>query len=143
MQSMVQNVGFFKIFLFVFLTSLAFSNNLIEVLVCWVGVNISLYALFVKGGVRSVEAGLKYFLVGLLVTCLVFFAAILFFFEYLSLDFAVFNFINFYDPSSGEGVVGLSYLQRLVVLLLVSAFLFKLGAFPFHFYLADVYHSAG
>lgn len=106
------------------------------------GLNISLYALFVKGGVQSVEAGLKYFLVGLLVTCLLFFAVILFFFEYFSLDFSAFNFINLYGSPLSGSEVGLSYLQRVVVLLALTAFVFKLGAFPFHFYLADVYHSA-
>lgn len=137
-----RGVDIFSFFFYLFATSLAFSNNLVEILACWVGVNVSLYALFIKGSVHSVEAGLKYFLVGLLVTCLLFFSTVVYSLEYFSFDMSYFNYLTAHGlGDSGVLAVGLTFTQRLVLITLVVSFLFKLGAFPFHFYVADLYQS--
>ena len=137
-----KSIDVFSSFFYLFATSLAFSNNLVEMLACWVGVNVSLYALFIKGSVHSVEAGLKYFLVGLLVTCLLFFSTVVYSLEYFSFDISYFNYFAGYGVgSSGLVTLGLTFTQRLVLATLVVSFLFKLGSFPFHFYVADIYQS--
>lgn len=136
-----RSIDIFSSFFYLFATSLAFSNNLVEILACWVGVNVSMYALFIKGSIHSVEAGLKYFLVGLLVTCLLFFSTVVYSLEYFSFDISYFNYFTTQGLGYSGVALGLTFTQRLVLTTLVVSFLFKLGAFPFHFYVADLYQS--
>lgn len=136
----------FSIFFYLFLTSLALSNNLIELLVSWVGLNISLYAIFMRNGLHLniVETGLKYFIVGLLVTCLLFFSSIIYSIIYSSFSLLGFNYLISLNEVSHNGLLvhSINITQKFITILIVFSFLFKLGAYPFSFYVADVYENS-
>lgn len=98
--------------------------------------NVSLYGLMLQGSRYSVEAATKYFLLGAASTGLLFFGVFLHFVEYGSISYSTFSFII----SSGLTALPiLSTTQIVAFTCVLAAFLFKLGVYPFHFYLTAVY----
>jgi NADH-quinone oxidoreductase subunit N len=89
----------------------------------------------------SSEGSLKYFILGAISSCLLLYGISLIYGSLVSqhLDFT-FEGLKTY-LSMGEA--GLSYVFILGCLLFVSGLLFKLSAFPFHFWAPDVYSAAG
>jgi len=136
---------FLNYFFLIFLSSLAISNNLILFFISWVGLNVSLYGILLRGfNSYNIEIILKYFLSGAIITATLLLSISFFYLEFFTfnIDNASYVFLN--NDSSligGADLVRISNLQKLFFLLIVSVFLFKLGAFPFHFYLGDIYEA--
>jgi len=137
-----------------FLTTLAISNNLVLFFISWVGLNVSLYGILLKGfNSYNVEMTLKYFLSGAIITTFLLVGIVFFYLEFFSFNISIASYIYFNNDSllpifSGNvlnnnttTLVEISTIQRSFFLIFISTFLFKLGAFPFHFYISDMYQA--
>ena len=128
-----------------FLTALIFSHNLIFFFISWVGINVSLYGslLFSTNKTRIVtEAVSKYFIVGVLVTVTFLFSTLLYLVSYGTYSTESLSFIVYKGLSNSELLTSpaLAPIEVFFYSANISLFLFKLGAFPFHFYLPDIYN---
>lgn len=136
---------FLNYFFLVFLLSLAVSNNLILFFIGWVGLNVSLYGILLKGfNSYNIEIILKYFLSGAIVTSLLLLSISFFYLEFFTFNIDIVSYVYLNNDSLLIGDIGLikiSTLQKLFFFIIISVFLFKLGAFPFHFYLGDIYEA--
>lgn len=132
------------IFLF-FLATLAVSNNLILFFIGWVGLNVSLYGILLKGfNSYNIEITLKYFLSGAIVTSFLLLGIAFYYLEFFTFNTDVVSYIFFNNDSlllAQNTNANISELQKIFFFILISVFLFKLGAFPFHFYLGDIYEA--
>lgn len=124
-------------------------NDFICLFLCIELQGLSFYVLscFRKNSDYSIEAGIKYFITGAIASCFMLFG--------ISLIYGISGSINFLElkqifsslpqPSLSEAFSG-SYTPfvglNLGLAFLFSALLFKLGAAPFHFWVADVYEGA-
>lgn len=140
MLSILNNYFFFS-----FLTTLAVSNNLALFFISWVGLNISLYGILLKSfNSFNKEITLKYFISGSIVTMFLLFSFLLYFFDFFSLSFSSASYIFFSTENLDNSDCAFFYVssqQRVFYAILVCSLLFKLGSFPFHFYLADMYQA--
>lgn len=131
-------------FFFLFLTSLAVSDNLVLFFISWVGLNISLYGILLKSfNSYNKEITLKYFISGSIMTMFLLFSVLIYFLDYFTLSINTSSYIYLFTENLQMDVIvnDVSTLQKVFYSILLSALLFKLGAFPFHFYLADMYQS--
>lgn len=137
-----------NIFLIVFSTSLLLSHNLIYFFISWVGLNISLYSSILGAGtehnrknIGPSEVIIKYFIIGAMLTTFFLFTMVLFSLNYLTFDFNTISYYYLLNSSLIENsvVINLNLSEKLFYITIIALLLFKLGAFPFHFYLADVY----
>jgi NADH-quinone oxidoreductase subunit N len=98
-------------------------------------------ATFRKNSVFSVEAGVKYFIFGSIISCILLFALSLLYGSVGTLNFHDLNLLFFSFPFSNEYFgVNVSVVFSLILISIV--FLFKLGVVPFHFWVPDVYEGA-
>jgi NADH-quinone oxidoreductase subunit N len=111
------------------------------------GLSFYVLACFRKNSDYSIEAGIKYFITGAIASCFMLFGISLIYGISGSINFLELKqlFSSFGQPSISEAFsgahtpfVGLN----LGLAFLFSALLFKLGAAPFHFWVADVYEGA-
>ena len=138
-------VNILKSFLFIFLSTMLCSHNLIYFFISWVGLNISLYSILLGAGtihneknVGPSEITLKYFVVGAMLTIFFLFSMVLYAVNYLTFDYNTLSYFylkNLNDFSS----ININLSEKTFYGALTSLLLFKLGAFPFHFYLRDIY----
>lgn len=132
-------------FFFLFLTTLAVSDNLVLFFIGWVGLNISLYGILLKSfNSYNKEITLKYFISGSIITMFLLFSTLLYFIDYytFSLSSSSYLFLNTDSVLGSFGsIFSVSKSQKVFYTVLVCSMLFKLGSFPFHFYLADMYQS--
>jgi len=131
-------------FFFIFLTSLALSNNLILFFISWIGMNITLYGILLKSyNTYNKEITLKYFVSGSVVTIFILFSILLYFLDYQSFNIESSSYLYFINNLmiDSYNIIFISKIQKIFYTLIISAFLFKLGAFPFHFYIPDMYSS--
>lgn len=139
MLAILNNYLFFS-----FLLTLAMSNNLVLFFISWVGLNISLYGIILKGfNSYNKEVTLKYFISGSIITIFILFGILLYFMDYFSFSITDSNYL-FFNKLSLIQINEIAYIsknQKIFYCLIISAFLFKLGSFPFHFYLADIYEA--
>lgn len=130
-----------KLFLLLFLTTIIFSHNLIYFFISWVGLNISLYGILLAGRWANnsvTEMTVKYFTVGAMLTVFFLFTMTLYAINYLSFNIDTLSFV-FLKNLTENYIFYLNLTQKIFYTTLISLFLFKLGAFPFHFYLNDIY----
>lgn len=119
--------------------ALALADNLVEFVIAWVVLNVGLYGLILRSVTSyAAETVVKYFLVGAVTTGLVFFGLFLHFVQYGSVFYSS---IEFLINSNITSMPVLSTAQSVAFLLVFVAFLFKLGAYPFHFYLPAMYEG--
>jgi NADH-quinone oxidoreductase subunit N len=81
---------------------------------------------------------------GAIITALLLLSISFFYLEFFTFNFDSVSYIFLNSDSSLISDVAkfrISNLQKLFFLLTISIFLFKLGAFPFHFYLGDIYEA--
>lgn len=90
-------------------------------------------ASFNRNSEYSTESGLKYFVFGAIISCVLLFGFVL---TYLSFGVVSFEFFNSLSVSSLDITAFPGFL-----LILITLF-FKLGVFPFHFWLCDVYEGS-
>lgn len=132
-------------FFFLFLTTLAVSDNLALFFIGWVGLNISLYGVLLKSfNSYNKEITLKYFISGSIVTMFLLFSILLYFLEYFTLSITSGNYLYLgTDKLRSAAILALdvSKVQKVFYSILICSLLFKLGSFPFHFYLADMYQA--
>jgi formate hydrogenlyase subunit 3/multisubunit Na+/H+ antiporter MnhD subunit len=106
--------------------------------------NVTLYGILLKSyNTYNKEITVKYFVSGSIITIFILFAILLYFMDYFTfnIDSASYLFLNNDNLSFTLESVNISKLQKIYYSVLISAFLFKLGSFPFHFYIADMYMS--
>lgn len=129
----------------IFLTTLAFSNNFILFFISWVGLNVSLYGIILKGfNSYNIEIVLKYFLAGALMTSLLLLGIAIHYLEFFTFNSDVASYIFLNNSNFSEqlsDIAEIPVLQKIFFYLLISIFLFKLGSFPFHFYIGDMYEA--
>jgi NADH-quinone oxidoreductase subunit N len=91
------------------------------------------FATFNRTSEFSTESGLKYFIFGAIISCLLLLG---FSFIYLSFGSTSFEFLTCLSQETGDSFLFLGYLFVLIALL------FKVGSAPFHSWLCDVYDGA-
>lgn len=131
-------------FFFLFLTTLVVSNNLVLFFISWVGLNISLYGILLKSfNSYNKEMTLKYFISGSLVTIFLLVAILLYFMDFFTFNYVSVSYLYFNNNSltNTSELIAISTIQKIYYSIIIAAFLFKLGAFPFHFYLVDMYQT--
>lgn len=128
-----------------FLFSLALSNNLVLFFISWVGLNIALYAILLKSyNPYSIEMTLKYFISSAIITVFLLLSILLYFIEYFNFYTSTASYVMYSTNNLQEihlSLSNFSYVQKLFFNFLVAALLFKLGAFPFNFYLTELYEA--
>lgn len=134
----------FEYFILVLLSILGMflllSSN--DFLSLYVTIELQSLALYVLAALKqnslfSIEAGLKYFILGTFSSGLLLFG--------ISLLYGLFGTLNFNELNSvfDFGILtGNNYLFKLGLLFFFSALLFKFSAAPFHMWAPDVYHGA-
>ena len=127
---------FISLYLFVGFGGLVFLNSA-SFLAMFVGLetfSLALYALVASavGERRSAEAGLKYFLLGSFSSCIMLYGIALLFGVTGSLQLTVVLASPALDGMGGTLALGL----------VLSGLLFKVGAFPLHFWVPDTYQGA-
>lgn len=134
-----------KSFLFLFLSTMLYSHNLIYFFISWVGLNISLYSILLGAGtlhneknVGPSEITLKYFVSGAILTIFFLFSMVMFAVNYLTFDYNTLSYFYLKNLDSFSNI-NLNLSEKTFYVIIVSLLLFKLGAFPFHFYLKDIY----
>lgn len=142
-----QNVHFFEYFSLIFLCLLSFllilnCNDLLMFYILMEMQALSFYILasINKESIYSVNAGLKYFILGSLISgfyllgCSIVYGSI----GTLNLDeiltLTIYSFNNYDNLLTWSLIIGL--------LLIVCTLLFKIGSFPFYFWIPDVYEGA-
>ncbi len=135
---------FYALFLFSILaTLLLFSAN--DFLMVYLLIELQSLSFYVmtnlgRSNIHFVEAGVKYFLLGSIASCLQIFA--------LSIIFGCFGTLNFHDIAVISSTLHSSpetsffiqyYLMIFAALLVFISLFFKLGAFPFTFWTPEVY----
>jgi len=112
------------------------ANDLIALYVGLELQSLSLYVLasFSRDSLRSTEAGLKYFVLGALASCLLLYG--------MSLVYGFSGTLSF-DALKGVAATGASNIGFLVGLVfMLAGFAFKVSAVPFHMWTPDVYEGA-
>jgi NADH-quinone oxidoreductase subunit N len=113
-------------------------SNLVMFFIGLETLSIPLYILAAshRTNVLSNEAGMKYFIFGSFQTCLLILGIAFIFGSANSFDMVVIaDFVRLHGAD-------LPILFKVGVILLLSAFAFKVAAFPFHFWAPDVYQGA-
>ena len=113
-------------------------SNLVMFFIGLETLSIPLYVLAAshRTNLLSSEAGLKYFIFGSFQTCLLILGIAFIYGSAQSFDTAA---IADYVRQHGDSLPGLFLMG---VILLLSAFAFKVAAFPFHFWAPDVYQGS-
>lgn len=138
-----------------FLLGLALSNNLILFFISWVGLNMALYAILLKSyNSYSVEMTLKYFISGAIVTIFLLISILFYYIEFFNFSHVISNYITFYSYGGSNcstsnylkdvqapAIATFSKIQKYFYITLLTSIIFKLGSFPFHFYLIEIYES--
>jgi NADH-quinone oxidoreductase subunit N len=103
--------------------------------------NISLYGVFLTSNAKNKEeATVKYFTTGVILTAIFLFTMSLYAVEFLTFDINTLNYLFLKNYTISENFnFNLNILQKLFYTIIIFLFLFKLGAYPFHFYLVDIY----
>jgi len=113
-------------------------SNLVMFFIGLETLSIPLYVLAAshRTNVLSNESGMKYFIFGSFQTCLLILGIAFIYGSANSFDMLVIaDFVRLHST-------GLPILFKVGVILLLSAFAFKVAAFPFHFWAPDVYQGA-
>jgi NADH-quinone oxidoreductase subunit N len=98
-------------------------------------------ATYKKSSIFSVDAGIKYFIFGSIISCVLLFSLSFLYGALGTLKFHDINLILFSFPFSSE-YSGLNEIILFSLTLLCIVLLFKLAIVPFHFWVPDVYEGA-
>jgi NADH-quinone oxidoreductase subunit N len=103
--------------------------------------SLSVYILtaYKRDSLLSTEAGLRYFILSAFISSLLAFGISLVYFVYGSTNFVTIKLIS---ASCGFELVEQNTVLFYGFIFILSAFLFKLSSFPFHFWTPDVYEGA-
>lgn len=116
-------------------------NNFISLAFIFVALNIVLYGLMLRDSLFSADATLKYFALGAAATVLLFIGIFLHVFSYGSVEYSTIGFLlSRVFVYSAEGDF-LTWVHVLAFICVLTAFLFKLGVYPYHYYLVDIYEG--
>ncbi len=112
------------------------SRDLISFFISLETVSISSYILcaFTKSDKLSNEAGLKYLLIGAAASAVMLYG--------LSFLYGMSGSTNYEAISKSIATTKAYFLLSISFILVMGGFLFKLGSFPFHFWVPDVYEGA-
>lgn len=144
----LQSLNFFEfytLFLFSILASLLLvsASDFLTIYLLIEMQSLCFYVLatFRKNIIFSAQAGVKYYIFGSVVSCILLFAFSLLYGTTGTLNLYSLNILFFSFPFSAD-LAGINYISSFSILLIVLVFLFKLGIFPFHFWVPDVYEGA-
>lgn len=126
----------FSVLLLILLIS---SFNFISLFVILEGLSLVIYVLIVLSNVNynSVISSLKYFCIGAIASGALLFGIVIFFVFFGSVNFLTIFWKIFFFSS----MVNFPFILYFGVFLICFGFLTKLGAFPGHFWVADVYNG--
>jgi len=118
------------------MSAVASTNSLASAFVAIELVSLPSYALvgYLKTNKGSVEAALKYFLIGALSSAIFVYG--------ISLIYGATGALRFETIASQVGSTGLSGILGLGVLMVIGGIAFKMAAVPFHFWAPEVYEGA-
>jgi NADH-quinone oxidoreductase subunit N len=128
----IANVSFFEYDSLISLSILGlfFLSKVNDLIVLYLAIELQSLAFYVlatywQNSEYASESGVKYFVLGSFSSCLLLLGLAITFLTTGSLNFnEIAQFTLFYDDNMNASILGF--------LLLLSAFMFKLGAFPFH-----------
>jgi NADH-quinone oxidoreductase subunit N len=114
----------------------ASANDFVMVFVSLELITVSFYVLvsFQRARMRSLEAGVKYLIIGAMSTAFLVFG--------IALIFGVANTTNFVQLSGQAGALGHNKVFWLGILFVLIGFAFKISAFPMQMWAPDVYQGA-
>jgi NADH-quinone oxidoreductase subunit N len=98
-------------------------------------------ATYNKTSIFSVDAGIKYFIFGSIISCILLFALSFLYGALGTLKFHDINLLLFSFPFSNE-YSGINSVVLFSLALICLVFFFKLAIVPFHFWVPDVYEGA-
>jgi NADH-quinone oxidoreductase subunit N len=110
-----------------------------DLIVLFIGLELTTAPLFLlagwrKGDMRSNEASLKYFILGVLSTAMMLYG--------MSLVFGMTGAVGFEEIARASADMGGEPLMIIAVIFLLVGFGFKVSAVPFHFWAPDTYEGA-
>ena len=120
------------------------SNDLLTTYLGLELMSLPLYILttFSKTHSQSHEAGLKFFVLGALSSCLYLFGASIMYGFVASTNFSVIGEYYVSVMSSNEIEIAVPIVFLIALVLMLSAFFFKISSAPFHMWAPDVYQGA-
>lgn len=142
-----QDLSFYEFFIIILI--ILFSSMLLisacDFLSAYIVIEIQALSFYVLAGFKrdssfSAEAGLKYFIFGSFISGILLFGCSLLYLALGTLNFQSISLLM-YMPITGV-FLNLNYLIFIGVFFIVCTFLFKLAAFPFHFWAPDVYEGS-
>jgi NADH-quinone oxidoreductase subunit N len=92
-------------------------------------------AIFFWNSEYNIESGLKYFILGSFMSCLLLFGFAIMYLSTGSTSIEVFQKLLMLNTDNNSSVL-------VGIFLVILAILFKVGIFPFHFWLCDVYEGS-
>lgn len=106
---------------------------------------MALYAILLKSyNSYSIEMTLKYFISGAIITIFLLISVLFYFIEYFNFSHLISNYVTLYNYNILDlnyNFIIFSKIQKYFYITILTALIFKLGAFPFHFYLLELYES--
>jgi NADH-quinone oxidoreductase subunit N len=110
-----------------------------DLIVLFIGIELTTSPLFLltgwrKGDMRSNEASLKYFILGVLSTAMMLYG--------MSLIFGLTGSVTFEGIATASADMGGDPLMIMAIILMLVGFGFKVSAVPFHFWAPDTYEGA-
>lgn len=130
-----------SIFIMVIVWSYSLVNNFISLSLVFVALNIVIYGLMLRESTFSADATLKYFALGAAATASLFVGIFLHILAYGSAEYSTMGFLISRTLTCSILVNSLTWVHILAFILVLSSFLFKLGVYPYHFYLVDIYEG--
>lgn len=138
---LIQKLNFFEFYIFVlfFVFSCLLLVDTFDLITIYLllelqAISFYILASFSRNSTFSSEAGLKYFILGSIISC--------FFLLGASLIYASTGTLNLNQLASCLNFKKLSLVFKVALLLIVFTFLFKVAMVPFHFWSPDVYEGS-
>lgn len=139
-------IEFYTLFLFSVLASFLMisSGNFISLylLIEMQSLCFYLLAAFKRNSLFCVDAGLKYFIFGSIISCIMLFSISLLYGALGTTNFQDLRVILFDFPLNEKIFTNLNTIIIISLLLILISILFKLGVAPFHFWVPDVYEGS-
>lgn len=129
-------MGFANFMMFILISSI----NILTTFLALEGLTIIIYVLSVFPYSRyNFEATLKYFYMSSLTSCLLLFACSIIYGLTGSFNFLTIKYVLYY---AAEEDFQLTSTHSLVIVCILISTMFKIGAFPVHWWVSDIYESA-
>lgn len=102
------------------------------------GLGTYIFSRRVGGGISSYEGGIKYFSIGSIASGLILYGIASYYMIFGSIDYSNLIILSMYTLSNSRSV----WIIIIALYLIMLGIFFKLGVYPFHNWVADIYKSA-